>query len=78
MQEGKDPFKVDPNKDEDEFAEELMEVHMVTAADLTASRFTFADVVLPLPGYDVTYSDIPSVKAVYDRWLKEDGVTLPR
>jgi tRNA pseudouridine13 synthase len=63
---------------EDEFDEGDITVHVVTEADVQEGRFSFEDVVLPLPGFAVIYpKGVPSVAAVYDRWLTQDGVTLP-
>ncbi|KAK5644034.1 hypothetical protein RI129_007879 [Pyrocoelia pectoralis] len=49
------------------------EVKVLTESDL--STYTIYDVVLPLPGYDITYPD-NEVKNWYKEILEENGLTL--
>ena len=53
----------------------LPEVHVVTAEEAAASKYGLEQVVLPLPGYAVTYPT-NGVGAEYVKLLKADGVQL--
>lgn len=50
-----------------------LEVKILTENDLSA--YTIYDIVLPLPGYDITYPD-NEVKSWYKEILEENGLTL--
>jgi tRNA pseudouridine13 synthase len=50
-------------------------IHVVTADDIAQNKFSFTDVILPLPGYDVS---LPrhATGEFYESLLHEDGLTL--
>lgn len=50
-------------------------VHILTAEDVSEGKFVMANVVLPLPGYDVIYPD-NQLKDVFKRVLENDGLCI--
>ena len=51
-----------PNDEDNSFS--LPKVHIVTEEDIVSSKFSIEDVVLPIPGHSVTYSDLTKAKYV--------------
>uniref|UniRef100_A0A383W6L3 TRUD domain-containing protein n=1 Tax=Tetradesmus obliquus TaxID=3088 RepID=A0A383W6L3_TETOB len=58
-------------------AARLASVHVVTAAEAAAGRFSIRDVVLPLPGGRVQYPQHEAGWQLYCRMAAADGVMLP-
>ena len=56
--------------------EDAEQARLVTAADLAAGELSFDDVVLPLPGFAMTYPKVEAVGAVYEAALRADGIDL--
>ena len=52
-------------------------VHILTDDDITSGRYTIYDVVLPLPGYDVTYPE-HAAKDWYGCCLTQDGLDIDK
>lgn len=52
----------------------LADVHVLTDEDVASSKYTIEDVVLPIPGHSVTYSDL--LKAKYEELIKVDEITF--
>jgi tRNA pseudouridine13 synthase len=52
-------------------------IHVVTAEDVAQNRFSFTDVILPLPGYDVS---LPrhATGEFFESLLREDGLGMDR
>ena len=50
-------------------------VHVLTDDDIARDTFTIYDVVLPLPGYDVTYP-ANKIYKYYKTTLAEDGLDI--
>lgn len=65
--------------DGQEFAEDVAgsmsdKVRALTEEDIKSGKFTIYDVVLPSPGYDVTYPTNPHLMEVYERLMEKDGL----
>ena len=52
--------------------EDAEQARLVTAADLAAGELSFDDVVLPLPGFAMTYPKVEAVGAVYEAAPRAD------
>ncbi|XP_041976553.1 pseudouridylate synthase 7 homolog [Aricia agestis] len=69
--EGKSEKENKKNKRE---PKELIKVKVLTQEDVDSGSYSLSDVVLPLPGYKVTYP--PNMKDFYEDELQKDGLKL--
>ncbi|RKP30125.1 tRNA pseudouridine synthase D [Metschnikowia bicuspidata] len=65
--------------DGEEFAEDVAgtpsdKVRALTASDVALGNYTIYEVVLPTPGYDVTYPANPQLMEVYEKVMTRDGL----
>ena len=65
--------------DGEEFAEDVAgtpsdKVRALTASDVALGKYSIYDVVLPTPGYDVTYPANPQLMEVYEKVMARDGL----
>lgn len=50
-------------------------VHMLTSEDIKSGKYTIHDIIMPLPGYDVTYPGYNS-KQFYKELMAKDGIDI--
>lgn len=66
--------------DGEEFLEDVAgttsdKVRPLTAEDISLGKYTIYDVVLPTPGFDVTYPTNPKLMEVYESVMARDGLS---
>ena len=49
-------------------------VRALTAEDIASGKYTIHDIVLPTPGYDVTYPELPELRQAYIDTMARDGL----
>lgn len=65
--------------DGEEFAEDVAgtttdKVRALTEEDVALGKYTIFDIVLPTPGYDITYPSNPKLMEVYETVMARDGL----
>merc|ERR1712051_1150242 len=63
-----------PTTDENATKRELKEARIVKITEENLDQFTIADVVMPIPGYKVSYPDHEELKKIYIELLQADGL----
>ena len=63
-----------PEADENATKRELKEARIVKITEENLDQFTIADVVMPIPGYKVSYPDHEELKKIYIELLQADGL----
>ena len=63
-----------PTTDENATKRELKEARIVKVTEENLDQFTIADVVMPIPGYKVSYPDHEELKKIYIELLQADGL----
>jgi tRNA pseudouridine13 synthase len=75
----KDELTLDDPDEGGEFSldtenEEIIAVKILTAEDVAAATYTIHDIVLPTPGYDVTYPAREELRQAYIDTMSADGL----
>jgi tRNA pseudouridine13 synthase len=65
---------IDFQSTEEEDEEPTGSVRALTAEDIESGKFTIGDIVLPTPGYAITYPEHPELRKAYAESMAQDGL----